>query len=245
MRYSPGQTLMHSLHPAVKLTWLIALSVGVFLLSPPIAPALMAVGLVALLWSARVPPWHIPGLRVWLTLVVAIFAVQAAFARGGEPLLGPVTTEGAAAGGRAAGRLLVVVLASALFVITTEPFSLSCALMNLGLPYRWGFALVTALRWAPRFRFEAHHVYRAQLARGVAYETFGPRRWWLILRHLCFPLLVSAMRAAHALSLSMEGRAFGLHRKRTHLHEVVAGRRDVAAGALLGVSILVAIALGL
>lgn len=243
MRYSPGQTLMHRLHPVVKLVWLIGLSVGVFLLSPPIVPALMAAGLVALLWSAKVPPWRIPGLRVWLMLVVAIFAVQVAFTRGGEPLLGPVTTEGAAEGGRAAGRLLVVVLASTLFVITTEPFSLSCALMNLGLPYRWGFALVTALRWAPRFRFEAHHVYRAQLARGVAYETFGPRRWWLILRHLCFPLLVSAMRAAHALSLSMEGRAFGLHRERTYLRQVAIGRRDIVAAALLAALVLAAVLL--
>ena len=69
MRYSPGHTLMHSLHPAVKLTWLISLSVGVFLLSPPIVPALMAAGLVALLWSAGVPPWRIPGLRAWLMLM--------------------------------------------------------------------------------------------------------------------------------------------------------------------------------
>jgi energy-coupling factor transport system permease protein len=234
---------MHSLHPVVKLTWLVCLSVGVFLLSPPSLPALMAVGLVALLWSAKVPPWRIPGVRLWLMLVVAIFAVQAGFARGGEPVVGPVTTEGIAAGGRAAGRLLVVVLASTLFAITTEPFSLASALMHLGLPYRWGFALVTALRWAPRFRFEAHHVYRAQLARGVAYETFGPRRWWLILRHLCFPLLVSAMRAAHALSLSMEGRAFGLHPKRTHLHEVAAGRRDIVASVILGALLLAAVIL--
>ena len=139
------------------------------------------------------------------------------------------------------GRLLAVILMSSLFVQTTEPFSLACGLMGIGLPYRWGFSLVTALRLAPIFRLEAHHIYRAQLARGVAYDTAGPRRWWLILRHLCLPLLVSALRTAHSLSLSMEGRAFGLHRRRTYMREVTAGARDVVAGALLVLSIVLAV----
>jgi energy-coupling factor transport system permease protein len=165
--------------------------------------------------------------------------------RGGASWLGPLTIDGAAAGGRAAGRLLVVVLASTLFTITTEPFSLSCGLMRMGMPYRWGFALVTALRLAPMFRFEAHHVYRAQLARGVRYDAFGPRRWWLLLRHLCFPLLLSAMRAAQALSLSMEGRAFGLHRRRTYVRPVTFAARDWMACGLLTASAALAFCYGL
>ena len=104
---------------------------------------------------------------------------------------------------------------------------------------------MTALRLVPVFRVEAHHVYRAQLVRGVAHDASGPRKWWLILRHLCLPLLVSALRTAHSLSLSMEGRAFGLHRKRTYLREVTAGYRDVVAGTLLAASILLALWYGL
>ncbi|UCG15798.1 MAG: energy-coupling factor transporter transmembrane protein EcfT [Phycisphaerales bacterium] len=241
MKYQPGQSTMHRLHPAVKLAWLLWCTVAVFVFSAPTLPVIAAGCAVALLWWSGVAPWRIPGIQAWLTLGIGILFIQVAFIRQGDPVVGPVTSAGLAAGLRAAGRLLAVILMSALFVITTEPFSLACALMGIGLPYRWGFALVTALRLAPVFQVEAHHVYRAQLVRGVAYDTTGPRRWWLLLRHLCLPLLVSALRTAHALSLSMEGRAFGLHRRRTYLRQVAAGRRDVVAGGLLVLSIGLAV----
>ena len=160
--------------------------------------------------------------------------IDAGRTRDAVELLKPAARESELA---ALGRLLAVILMSALFVMTTESFSLACALMRVGLPYRWGFTLVTALRLAPIFRLEAHHIYRAQSVRGVAYDAKGPRKWYLILRHLCLPLLVSAMRTAHCLSLSMEGRAFGLYPQRTYLREVTVGPGDVVAGILLLVSL--------
>ena len=245
MTYQPGQSLMHHLHPVVKLAWLLWVTVAVFVFDSAVLPVVAVTCTVGLLWSAGVPPWRIPGARALLILGLGIVALHAAVVREGDPLVGPVTTVGLVNGVRAAGRLLAVILMSALFVTTTEPVSLACALMSVGLPYRWGFALVTALRLAPIFRVEAHHVYRAQLVRGVAYDASGPRRWWLILRHLCLPLLVSALRTAHSLSLSMEGRAFGLHRRRTYMRQVTAGRADAVAGALLLVSIAAAVWYGL
>ena len=244
MRFVPGQSIVHRLHPAVKLAWLLWVTVAVFVFDSALLP-LVAVGCaVCLLWRSGVAPWRIPGMRIWLIFGAAILVTHAAVVREGDPLVGPLTTLGLVNGVRAMGRLLAVILMSTLFVVTTEPFSLACALMSIGLPYRWGFTLVTALRLAPVFRLEAHHVYRAQLVRGVAYDATGPRRWWLMLRHLCLPLLVSAMRTAHALSLSMEGRAFGLHPRRTSLRRVVVARRDFVAGALFLASILAAACYG-
>ena len=241
MKYRSGQSLLHRLHPVVKLGWLLSVTVAVFVLDSVAGPVMTAGCAVGLLWLSGWPPWRIPGVRVWLPMSAAIFVIQIAFVREGDPLVGAVTSGGVAAGLRAVGRLLTVVLMSALFVTTTEPVSLAYALMNAGLPYRWGFALMTALRLAPAFQVEARHIHRAQLVRGVAYETRGPRRWWLILRHLCLPLLVSSLRTAQTLSLSMEGRAFGLHPRRTYLREVVAGRRDIVAGLLLVVLLLAAV----
>ena len=239
MPFVSGQSFVHRLHPAVKLAWLLWVTVAVFVSNSALLPPVAVGCAVCLLWWSGIAPWRIPGMRVWLILGAAILVTHAAVVREGDPLVGPLTTLGLINGVRAMSRLLAVILMSTLFVITTEPFSLACALMSIGLPYRWGFALVTALRLAPVFRVEAHHVYRAQLVRGVAYDAAGPRRWWLMLRHLCLPLLVSALRTAHSLSLSMEGRAFGLHRRRTSLRRVVLGRRDIVAGALLLASIVV------
>jgi energy-coupling factor transport system permease protein len=255
MKFQSGESIIHRLHPAVKLAWLLWITVAVFVFAPATMcgyqttsgwPALVAAaiplfaaaGMAVFLWLADVAPWRIPGIRLWVSLGTAILVLHILATRQGDQVFGPVTVGGLAVGIRAMGRLLAVILASALFVITTDPVSLACALMRVGLPYRWGFTLVTALRLAPIFRLEAHHVYQAQLVRGVAYDSGGPRRWWLMLRHLCFPLVVSAMRTAHSLSLSMEGRAFGLHRQRTYMREVVVNRGDVVAGGLLAVTIV-------
>lgn len=244
MVFQTGQSLVHRLHPAVKLAWLLWATVAVFVCDSPLLPLAVAALAAGLLWNAGVAPWRLPGIRVWLPLGLAILITQIAAVRDGEAVLGPVTSGGLAAGARALGRLLAVILASTLFVVTTEPAALACALMRVGLPCRWGFALVVAVRLAPVFRVEAHHIYRAQLTRGVAYDARGLCWWWLLLRHLSLPLLVSALRTAHALALSMEGRAFGLHPQRTFSREVRYGPGDVVAVVLLAASIVVAVWLG-
>jgi energy-coupling factor transport system permease protein len=241
MKFQPGQSLAHNLHPVVKSAWLLWVTVAVFVFDSVSLPLFVVGCASGILWLSGVAPWRVPGMRVWLVLGGTILVTHALSTSGGESVVGPVTTAGLITGTRAMGRLLAVILMSALFVMTTEPVSLACALMRIGLPYRWGFALVTALRLTPIFRLDAHHIYRAQLVRGVAYNARGPRRWWLLLRHLCLPLLVSALRTAHSLSLSMEGRAFGLYRERTYMREVTAGSRDVVAGLLLAASVMVAI----
>jgi energy-coupling factor transport system permease protein len=105
--------------------------------------------------------------------------------------------------------------------------------MQAGLPYRYGFALITALRLVPTFEQEGQIVYSAQLARGVRYDVRSPRRFLTLARQFVLPLLVSALGKVDALAVSMEGRCFGRYRARTFLREVRATWLDgVAAGAL-------------
>lgn len=233
--------MLRRLHPGIKLAWLIWATVAVFAFRAPLLSIVVAACALALLWLHGLPPSRVVGMRIWLFMSLALLVTQTLVERGGQSVLGPATSLGLEAGFRSAGRLLAVVLTSTLFVTTTEPVLLAQGLVGCGLPYRWGFALITALRLAPLFKIEAHHVYRAQLLRGVAYDAVGPKRWWLLLRHLCLPLLVSALRTAHNLSLSMEGRAFGLHPRRTSTRRVTFGSRDVVAAGCLLATVLVAV----
>jgi energy-coupling factor transport system permease protein len=106
--------------------------------------------------------------------------------------------------------------------------------MRAGLPYRYGFALITALRLVPTFEQEGQVVYNAQLARGVRYDVRSPRRFLTLARQFVLPLLVSALGKVDALAVSMEGRCFGKYPTRTFLREVRATWRDgVAAGVLV------------
>jgi energy-coupling factor transport system permease protein len=87
--------------------------------------------------------------------------------------------------------------------------------MKLGLPYRFGFMLVTALRLAPILEEEGQTIYKAQLVRGIRYDTGGIKKWILIVQQFMTPLLISALRRADKLVFSMEGRGFGKYTTRT------------------------------
>jgi energy-coupling factor transport system permease protein len=133
-----------------------------------------------------------------------------------------------------AGRFLSVVLLSYLFVLTTEPNDLAYALMRAGLPYRYGFALITALRLVPIFEQEGQIVYSAQLARGARYDVKSPRRLLALARHFVLPLLISALGKVDALAVSMEGRCFGKYPTRTFLRQTRATWMDgISVGVLV------------
>jgi len=154
-----------------------------------------------------------------------LFLLQALFYRQGDPLLTlegwfRVTEQGVARGLLVSGRFLIILLSSQLFVVSTDPSDLAYGLMQTGLPYRYGFALVTALRLMPLFEGEARTVQHAQLVRAVRYDRRALPRAYDILRQLLLPLLVSALRKVDVLAVSMEGRHFGRYRDRTYLRRV-------------------------
>jgi energy-coupling factor transport system permease protein len=113
--------------------------------------------------------------------------------------------------------------------------------MRAGLPYRYGFALITALRLVPTFEQEGRTVYAAQLARGVQYDVRSPRRFLTLVRQFLLPLLVSALSKVDILAVSMEGRCFGKHQTRTFLRQVHTTWRDGLATVLLAVAVAVLI----
>jgi len=208
-------TSLHRLHPLVKLIWLVGTTLTVFICSHPLIGVLIVIASLIGLWIAQRPPWRLGGRRLYLLLAVSLLTVNIWAFRQGDKIFGPITNVGLGRGVLAAGRILSVILVSQLFVITTDAASLGQSLIALGLPYRWSFALITALRLEPLFHYEANLIYWAQRVRGVRYDSGPLRRRWLMMSKLLLPLLVSILRTATTLSATMENRSFGLYRRRT------------------------------
>ncbi|MBN1485420.1 MAG: energy-coupling factor transporter transmembrane protein EcfT [Chloroflexia bacterium] len=248
LAYQPGDSFLHRLHPLVKAGWLLLGTVLVFVLHSPWW-VLLLLGLVLAAFAAgRLPLRGVRGLGLFAGTALFLGLLQVLFVREGRVLfqLGPFapTAAGVEAGLYVAGRFLVVVLLSYLFVLTTEPAELAYALMRAGLPYRYGFALITALRLVTVFEQEGLTVYRAQLARGVRYDVRSPRRFLTLGRQFFLPLLVSALSKVDALAVSMEGRCFGKYPRRTFLRQVRFRQADGVALAIL-LLVVAATALGL
>jgi energy-coupling factor transport system permease protein len=239
--YQPGHSILHRLHPLVKGAWMLFGTILVFVVPSPWL-ILAVLGLVLLAFPvAGLHLGQVRGTRLFTTTALLLGVLQILFVRQGAVLvrIGPLalTADGMEAGVYVAGRFLSVVLLSYLFVLTTDPNNLAYALMQAGLPYRYGFTLITALRLVPIFEQEGQIVYSAQLARGVQYDTHSPRRFLTLARQFFLPLLVSALGKVDALAVSMEGRCFGKYPTRTFLRVVHVTRQDVTATILLLLSI--------
>ncbi|MBN1138103.1 MAG: energy-coupling factor transporter transmembrane protein EcfT [Anaerolineae bacterium] len=244
--YQPGHSILHRLHPLVKIGWLLFGTVLVFVVRSPWV-VLAAVALLLLAFPlARLRLRQVRGTRLFITTALLLGLLQILFVHEGEILVRvgqlAITAGGLRAAAYVAGRFLSVILLSYLFVLTTEPNDLAYALMRAGVPYRYGFALITALRLVPVFEQEGQTVYHAQLARGVEYDVRSPRRFVTLARQFFLPLLVSALGKVDALAVSMEGRCFGKYPTRTFVREVHATRLDgLAVGLLLAAALAAAL----
>jgi energy-coupling factor transport system permease protein len=246
--YQSGDSLLHHLHPFVKVAWLLIGTILVFVIPSPWLALGIAGGALGIFYALGTPLIRVWGSRLFISTAILLGSLQLLFVHSGEVLvsidpqgpLGPfvVTDVGLSNGVYVAARFLSVILLSYLFVLTTEPNDLAYALMQIGLPYRYGFALITALRLVPIFEQESQIVYHAQLARGVQYDTRHPRRLIALARQFFMPILVSALTKVDALAVSMEGRCFGKFSRRTFLREVRMTWRDITALALLGLILL-------
>jgi len=240
LQYRPGNTYLHRLHPVVKLGWLVFASLYVFLMRSPILLLISLLGVLLVYASARLPVRRLHGIRLALTTSILLAIMQMVFIREGPILLSMgkwvLTENGLSAAVRVGVRFLAIILLSYAFVLTTAANDLSYALMQAGLPYRYGFSLVSALRLVPVFQQEADIVYKAQLARGFRYDQFRISRLFNMMRSFLLPLLVSSLSKVDALAVSMESRCFGMYPTRTYLRAVPFRRSDFLASALLIIS---------
>src|SRR4029078_11550254 len=87
-----------------------------------------------------------------------------------------VTREGVTFGLVSAGRLLVVFLASILFLVTTLADDLLEALVARGVSHRSAFVVLSAVQLVPRLQVRAGSILDAQRARGLAVDGSLVRR---------------------------------------------------------------------
>jgi len=239
--YLPGATLVHRLNPLVKAVVLLAFTIACLLMGTPRGGLLLFLLLLSCYrLSAYGLGFFVRKLRVILTFCGIILAVQLLFWHHGPVLYSFVLFgrrfaffhEGLTRGIAISLRFLNIVGSSYLFVSTTDPNQLAFSLMQAGLPYRYGFMLITALRFAPLFQLELQQVRNAQMVKGVDLQGKSLKDLMRQVRLTLLPLLVSALEKVDSLAMSMEGRAFGLYPTRTYLVSHALTRKDLIVMAV-------------
>lgn len=216
--FRPGNSWLHARHPLTKLLGLAWLLLAAFML-PPLALAGLAALVVALAAVSGLLGALLRSLRIPAFLFASILIVNAFFYPGqGERLIpiGPVglSWDGIWFGVVSATRILVVFMASILFLLTTLADDLLEALVARGVNHRLAFVMLSAVQLVPRLQSRASAILDAQQARGLRVEgSYLTRARALV--PLVGPLVLASLIDVRERTLALEARAFGARRERT------------------------------
>jgi energy-coupling factor transport system permease protein len=229
--FSNRGSLLNHIYPLVKLAWVFVVAIGLFIYQSPISGAVMFVSILLIaLFAGKIPLAQIlnSGKIIFgLGLLLMIFHF---FADPGNPVFqfGPlrISDNGLLQGPIFFFRLSVVVLASFIFIWTTDTRDLMVSLAKIGIPYRGAFAVFLALRFLPLIQKEVDAVKAAHSIRGKpTHSNIGHRiRLW---RRYIFTILINGLRKAETTATSLECRAFGCYPTRTYLKDVHFKKTDL------------------
>lgn len=213
-----GSSWLNRRHPLTKLLGVLFVLVAAFLL-PSATLLVSATALAVIAASAGLGRPLVRSLRIPAVLVVSIVAVNALFFPGGQDVMlqvGPIaiTREGLTFGLVSAGRLLVVFMASVLFLFTTLADDLLEALVARGVSHRIAFVVLSAVQLVPRMQDRANGILAAQQARGLAVSGSLGRRVRALVP-LVAPVLLGALVDVRERTFALEARGFGARPGRT------------------------------
>ncbi len=227
LTYVENSSWVHRLHPLVKLVMLLSFSLTVFGVPTWVGGLILfAIMLVFYGLAGLGLAFFYRKLRFIMVFGLFILIIQVLVIQEGRLLwqadMGPLNlsiwSEGLFGGLSMMLRFVNIIGSSYLFVATTDPNRLTYSLMQAGLPYRFGFMLITALRFIPVFHYELEQVKNAQMAKGIEMEGLSPGKLIKAVKYLLVPLVITALSKVDSLAISMESRGFGLYPQRSYMY---------------------------
>lgn len=220
-RYFPGGSLVHRLDPRAKMLFVFVWMLFIFLASHAWTHLFYHLFVFFALWIASIPfrlYWKSIKPVFWIILFSSILHLW--MTKGGEVWLQTPFFVWYEAGVTkaifTASRLYLLMASASLLMFTTAPLDLTDAIEHLLKPFKsigvpaheLALMMSIALRFIPTLWEEALKLQKAQMARGVDFES-GPL-WKRMKNYIAIlvPLFLSAFRRADELALAMEARGY-------------------------------------
>ena len=217
--YLPGGSVLHKMHPLVKIFVSILICAAAFcssnyffLLGIILFNILMGVigngkernGLLARTFGI---------LKGLIKMSIFLVILQLLVIRKGDPLfmigsfaITDVALEKALL---LVLRLIGATLPLSILISVTNLNDLSNTLVKyLHIPYKYAFTFTSAIRFIPIFSTEMSGIIESQQARGVDFEVKNPFKKFGMILPLCFPLLISSVRKIESTATAAELRGF-------------------------------------
>lgn len=247
LEYAPGDSFLHRLNPAVKLTAAFLLAVACF-----VADSFVLLAVLLALDAVLAAQCKMMSQTLALAKAVAAFsAVLALIALLFTPQ-GQVLVElpwGYLGTGSVAAAVLIVVrlvaCAVPLFLVfsVTKLTDMANALVKVAhVPYKYAFAFTSTVHFIPVFMNDMAGIMEAQTARGVEFDG-GLLKKVRLMMPLCVPLLVSSVRKTNSAAIAAEVRGFNLRTRESGYKDYPLMAADAAALAVSAALLVCAVVL--
>jgi len=255
-QYYPANSFVHKCDPRMKLLFLIAYIVAIFLAKSFLALGLCAAVIVVIACASGVPFKSLLRSVKAILFLLIFTAVLNLFFHSGEKVVFSwwkikITEEAIYFAIFLAVRLFLLVIGSSLLTLTTTPVALTDGIESLLSPLRvirfpvheLALIMSIALRFIPILTDETGRIMNAQKARGADFETGGLFKRMKAIIPILIPLLISAFRRADELGDAMDARCYSGSKVRTKFKKLKYGVRDlvafiIAAALIVGVVLL-------
>lgn len=241
--YLDRDTLVHRLDPRTKMALLVGTFVLAFLFSNPLFGGVVLVMVLAFGYVARA---LVNLKRIWFILfmiAVVTIILWALFGSGETPLFLFVEREALLYGLGAALKVDITIIAGMIFLSTTRNEEISTGLVKLGIPYRFAFAVSTAIRLVPSIVSTGSTIGQAQRSRGLDLDSGNAIQRIRNYVPLLIPVFVSTIRSTNVFSMALESKGFGVSGKRTYYLRLSIKRADTLALVVGALLVAVAVAL--
>ena len=242
--YSDRDTVLHRMDPRVKLLAVAALSLLAFILNNLLYLLVLLAFILLLLLLARSSYRKaFFALKFVIRFMVLIIVLWPLFDRTGTPVLfsiGPldITEPAVWRGVTSAVRVGCFATVWYILMFTTSQRDLVRALVRLGLRFDYGLALAISFRFIPTFGLTIESIKDAQKARALELDKGSFVRRSKNYVSVLVPAIVSALRTADTLALTLQSRAYGAVRHRTYLREIRMRPSDYFAAAVVALIFL-------
>ena len=243
--YLDRDTFVHRLDPRTKMFLLVGTFVIAFLFVNPLY-GLVVLALVLAFGALARSLVNLK--RIWFILLmigVVTAALWSVFASGETPLVWFVEQEAVLYGIGVALRIDTTIIAGMIFLSTTRNEEIATGLVKLGIPYRFAFAVSTALRLVPTIVATGSTIGQAQRSRGLDLDSGSIIERVRKRVPLLIPVFVSTIRSTNVFSMALESKGFGASPKRTYFLQLSMTRQDVLVLLVFVVLLAVAIVLRL
>lgn len=252
-QYYRADSVLHKLDPRVKLLGTLLFVITLFFPKSLLCLGIATIFLILIVKLSKVPfAMMLRGVKP-LFIIICFSAIINMFSVSGDILikLGPlsVTKQGLWMAFYLVIRLVYLVIGSSVMTFTTTPNELTDGLekgfhflKKIHIPvHELAMMMSIALRFIPILTEELDKIMKAQMSRGVDFESGNILERGKKLIPVLVPLFIAAIRRASDLAMAMDARCYNGGEGKTRLHPLIYEKRDYIAYGIIALYVIVMI----